>query len=308
LGVSLEVLSLVGLMNVHAWPWVIFWVALLGVGTATHWPSVVTGTRRLSHEDSRAQSMSLVFVAWLVGSGLGPIAVNFLMGGRDRTAFLMLVAADLVALGLTFVAKHPVLHSRLRRWPREGQWLSRLWPFRFILPGMFMQNLTLGILLPVLEPYLVRVLAFSQVAFSELIAGGGAMTIVLLWPMGRLTDRFGLRFPLIGGFFIAGAALVGVVSTRQFMGLIVWGGLLGSAYAMILPSWNAFLARLVPFSVEGSVWGLLMTVEGFGMAVGPILGTRLFEVAPWLPFGFAGVILAMMGAFYWLFPLERLSA
>jgi hypothetical protein len=40
------------------------------------------------------------------------------------------------------------------------------------------------------------------------------------------------------------------------------------------------------------------------MAVGPIVGTRLFELAVWMPFLFSAAVLLMMGTFYWAFPFD----
>ncbi len=303
-GVAVELTALVGLMNAHTVFWVVFWVGVFGVGTATHWPSVVTGTNRLSAETSRASSMSVVFAAWLAGSGLGPMVVNFMMGGHDREAFSLLVVVDVLAWVLTLSVRNDQLIPREVAHHPVQQWLGTLWPFRFILPGMFLQNMTLGLMLPILEPYVNRVLHLSHWQFAELLVAAGAMTVLLLWPMGRVTDQYGLRVPLIGGFFTAGAALSLLGFTRYFFALVVLGGILGFSYAMILPSWNAFLGKLVPKSIEGWHWGIFMTVEGLGMAIGPLVGTRLFEAASWAPFLFSAAVLVMMGAFYWWFPFD----
>jgi len=303
-GLALEVVALVGVMHTRHWPWVILWVSVLGIGTASHWPSVVTGTNRLSRRGTRAQSMSVIFAAWLLGSGLGPIVINFFLRGFDQTAFAILIGGDALALALTLLVTHPELNPKPVDEPhRWWQSLGLLWPYRTILPGMMIQNMTLGILLPVLEPYVSRVLHLSHGQFAELLAGGGFITVALLWPMGRFTDRLGIRFPLIGGLFMAAGALVGIMVTRHFWALVGLGGVLGLSYAMILPAWNAFLGRMIPAAVEGSLWGLFMTVEGFGMALGPIIGTRLFEWGAWAPFAFSAAVLGMMGIFYWAYPL-----
>ncbi|NMP23402.1 MFS transporter [Sulfobacillus harzensis] len=303
-GLAIEVVSLFGMMSAKTAMGAVAFVALLGVGTATHWPAVVTGTNRLSGQASRASAMSIVFAAWLAGSGLGPMVINFIMHGRDRTAFVLLILVDLAAWSLAVALQNPELEPRRPAHHPIREWVGTLWPFRFILPGMFLQNMTLGLMLPVLEPYVNRVLHLSHWQFAGLLTGGGAITVALLWPMGRATDRFGLRLPLIGGFFVAALALSMLAFTRHFYALVALGGVLGFSYAMILPSWNAFLGQLVPREIEGWHWGVFMTVEGLGMAVGPLVGTRLFEVAVWAPFLFSAGVLLVMGLFYWLFPFD----
>lgn len=303
-GVGIEVAAFVGLMHAHGAVGVVVWVGLLGVGTATHWPAVVTGTNRLSEPHSRASSMSLVFAAWLAGAGMGPMVVNFFLGGTDQRAFFLLVAVDVIAWLLTWTIRHDRLQGQNPAYHPMRQWFTTLWPFRLILPGMFLQNMTLGLMLPIFEPYVNHVLHLTHWQFAELLVFAGALTVLLLWPMGRITDQLGLRVPLIGGFFLAGVALALLAFTRQFFSVVLLGGILGLAYAMILPSWNAFLGELVPKAIEGWHWGVFMTVEGLGMSVGPLVGTRLYEWAIWAPLVFSATILLMMGTFYWTFPFD----
>lgn len=306
IGVFIEIIALIGTMNAARPSGVIAFVALLGVGTATHWPSAVTGINRLASPDRRGSMMGLVFAAWLIGSGVGPVLINFLLHGRDRVAFLLLVLADVAAFALALGIYDPRLHRVRHPLHRTGHWIHALWPFRYLIPGMFVQTMTLGVMLPIVRPFTTGVLNLNQWQFAELLLGSGALTVLLLVPMGRLTDRWGIRFPLVGGFFVAGGALIGVAFFRGFFELVVVGGLLGLAYAMILPSWNAFLANLIPKHIEGALWGMFMTVEGLGMAVGPIIGARLFGWANWAPFVVSALILLGMGSFYWVFPMNNL--
>ncbi len=305
IGLAIECLSLIGAMNTTSPAMIIVFVALLGVGTATHWPAVVTGTNRMTDPERRASVMGLVFAAWLTGSGLGPVLINFLLGGRDRTAFLVLIAADIIAFAVTIIVSEPRLtHIHEQQVTRHRLWKT-LWNFRWVIPGTFVQNMTLGLMLPILQPFTTRVLHLDHLQFAELLLGSGAFTVILLVPMGKVTDRFGLRVPLVGGFFVAGIALLGIGFFRHFFQLIVFGGILGLSYAMILPSWNAFLAGLIPKEIEGWLWGVFMTIEGLGMSVGPILGTRLFTYRIWLPFVVSAIILLSMGVFYASFPVQK---
>ncbi len=305
IGVAIEILALIGAMNTRSAGWVIVFVSLLGVGTATHWPAVVTGTNRLTAPERRASVMGLVFAAWLTGSGLGPVLINFLLNGRDRVAFLVLIMADIAAFAMTIIVYDPRLYHIHETGHRVHHWFKTLKPFRAVLPGMFVQNMTLGVMLPILQPFVSRVLHFSHWQFAELLIGSGAFTVVLLVPMGRITDRFGLKVPLVTGFFLAGVSLTAVGVVRHFWPLIVAGGFLGLSYAMILPSWNAFLAGMIPKEIEGWLWGVFMTVEGMGMAIGPIIGARLFGFRIWAPFMVSAAILLLMGCFYVIYPLGK---
>lgn len=308
-GVLVEIVALLGAMHAHQPIWLVGFLGLMGIGTSTHWPSVVTGTNRLTNLEQRGTMMGAVFAGWLVGSGVGPVLINFVVGsvGSDELAFLILVAGDLLALALTFLLRDPKINRISGDVHRTSgpRGLSLLWPLRSVLPGMFVQTMVLGLLLPLLQPLTHRVLHLSQWEFAALLLGSGALTVLLLVPMGRVSDRMGLKIPLIGGFWLAAAALLGLATVREFWLLVLVGGLLGLSYALILPSWNAFLARLIPADQEGLLWGVFMTVEGLGMTVGPVVGTRLFQLSTMAPFALAAVVLTIMGAFYVIYPTPR---
>jgi MFS family permease len=305
IGVAIEIGALVLAMHAHRPVWLIVFLAIMGVGTAAHWPAVVTGTNRLTPNKYRGAMMGAVFAGWLIGSGLGPVALNFVMGNQltDRFAFEVLIWADIAAFALVLLLNGP----RLREFSPEPrvQHTTRgwrvIWRLRAVLPGMLVQTMVLGLLMPVLRPLTHRVLHLSQWEFAALLLGAGALTVLLLVPMGRLADHMGLKLPLIGGFWLAGASLLGLAFLRSFWALLGVGALLGLSYSLILPSWNAFLARMIPAEQEGLLWGLFMTVEGIGLTIGPSVGARLFEVAPEAPFLLAAGILFVMGFFYWAF-------
>lgn len=304
-GLVIELVALLFLMHVRTPTGVVLSMGLFGVGTAAHWPAVVTGTNRLTALTHRGTMMGTVFAAWLAGAGIGPVLINFVVGssGSDALAFLILLGADLAALGLVLALTDRRLLDYVS--PRRGlnfAGLRYIWPLRAVLPGMFVQTMVLGELLPVLEPLTHRVLHLSQWAFAALLLGSGAITVILLIPMGRMADRLGLKIPLVVGFWMAAGAIAGLSVIREFWALVGVGGLLGVSYALILPSWNAFLARLIPPEEEGLLWGVFMSVEGLGMAVGPVIGARLFQLSIIAPFALAALVLTMMGMFYWFYP------
>jgi MFS family permease len=81
------------------------------------------------------------------------------------------------------------------------------------------------------------------------------------------------------------------------------------SYSAILPAWNALLAAYVPPKQEGLGWGLLSTVEGIGVMVGPAAGGLL---AAWngeaSVFWISAVLFGMIGIFYLWFPFRAFAA
>lgn len=73
------------------------------------------------------------------------------------------------------------------------------------------------------------------------------------------------------------------------------------SYAFILPAWNGFLAQVLPSSARAGLYSMIISIESFGIAVGPIIGGKLgvaygFHFA----FGVSAVALFVMAVFYLL--------
>ncbi|MBP1961303.1 MFS transporter [Paenibacillus aceris] len=318
-GVLLTFISVVLIATTSEYIWMIVGCAMLGFGTAPLWPCVITGTTEVAGEDGKATIMSVVYMAWLSGVGLGPVAINFFVGENHyTTAFRLLIACmTVVVLVALFLprkskasqsAEKAVMHSSRAAAPlmqRISAYLSEVRrsmsvsPLMF--PAMFAQTFALGILTPILTLYAKEVLKLSSLEYSMFLVAGGAVTVICLVPMGKWVDRRGIRPFLITGFTISAAALLLFTYAKSMTILYVLVALLGIGYAFIIPSWNALIASAIPPEKRGAVWGFFLTIEGLGMIVGPIVSGKLWDVygyhAPFLMSGGVLVLLLVLQMF-----------
>lgn len=304
------------ILSTHQPEWVlILAAALFGVGAAPTWPAVVSNAVSMSPEAERGGTLSTVFVAWLVGSGIGTVLVNFVVSHTYREAFWLLGGvfslAILVTVAMRLLRRTPVAHTA-RPLPAAAyfrQMFSHLWTVRALLPGTYLQTACLGLLLPVLLPYAKMRLGLDQAGYGTLLMVGGGVTVLLLTPMGRLADRWDYRFLLTTGFVVAAGALTVLTFLRHLWTVYIFAAVLGGSYAMILPSWNALLAKALPEKQRGSLFGLFQSLEGLGIGTGPLIGGKLWEAfSPQIPFYVAAAALVVMAAFYMSYPLHRLFA
>ena len=304
MAIALVALGLLFALGGHHVPLYLL-TGLYGVGTAPLWPATVTeatGDRR----QSAGSVMGYVFAAWLVGAGLGPVLTNLAVHGSVMWGFLLILAAQ---AGVLFWA--PAVTGITRRLTRpQTPWralFGALWHVRPLLPGMFAQTLTLGLFLPILNLFAEGVLHLGPVGYGELLFGAGGLAVVLMVPLGRMSDRIGIKVPLAAGFALAAVAVLLLGGARTFAAALTYGAMAGLAYALILPAWNSLLASVAPGGAEGSLWGVFMSVEGLGLSVGPVLGAHAWTAYGVLgPFAVAGIILAAMAIFYLSYPLQRL--
>jgi DHA1 family multidrug resistance protein-like MFS transporter len=316
-GVLLTFVSVILMATTSQYIWMIVGCTLLGFGTAPLWPCVITGTTEVAGEDGKATIMSVVYMAWLSGVGLGPVAINFFVGeNRYTIAFRLLIACMtvvvLVALMLprksSVGMEKAVTHVKSVKAPlaeRVSVYLSEvrrsLSVSPLMFPAMFAQTFALGILTPILTLYAKEVLKLSSFEYSMFLVAGGAVTVICLVPMGKWVDRRGIRPFLITGFTISAAALLLFTYAKSMTILYVLVALLGVGYAFIIPSWNALIASAIPPEKRGAVWGFFLTIEGLGMIIGPIVSGKLWDVygyhAPFLMSGSVLVLLLVLQMF-----------
>jgi MFS family permease len=265
----------IGLMMFTHVEWVLLVASgLLGIGFSPIWLVCLSQVK----EENRASQMGLLYVYWLAGLGLGPVVLNFIMDLGDNAAMFLVIGV--FVLGWLVIGKADISVSKasIRNVPIRLQCMrmwSKMKKAGFLVPGMLLQTTAAGMLVPFLTVYAVNHLGLSRSELSIVMMIGGAFAVLAMIPMGKLYDSFGGKWFLVIGFAVFGGALYRLTYTRTWMEAMVLASLMGLAYAVLLPSWNALLARYVPEDAQGTGWGIFSSLEGAGVVVGPLLGSWL---------------------------------
>lgn len=329
------------IVNFHQFlPMLIIAAIIIGLGVSPAWPAVISGVIQSLGEAKKATAISLISVIWLAGGGLGPIVMGFLIDvGKSgflkefdgeiidayQTGFALLIVLAILAVIICLCGwfiqrrtphvREAVTH-REHHQPRLKDVIRCLWKVKGLIPGMLFQTISLGMLLPNLLPYATGKLGLTESEYSMLLLIGGLAVILLMVPVGRWADQWGMRFFLVTGFALASVSLL-------LLGLWgnpvnIWGlaVLLGMSYALIQPSWNALLAGVIPPAQRGVLMGFFMSVEGLGFGIGPLIGgllgkfdgseTQFWQaVGPTAPFYVSSICLALMAVVYSVYPFQQ---
>lgn len=123
----------------------------------------------------------------------------------------------------------------------------------------------------------------------------------LALPMGRLGDQFGNKTVFATGALIYTIGLVGAGAAPNILVLIILRAAQGAGAAMMVSLSLGLVSKAFPASERGKALGMMASVAGFGLMVGPALGGILLDTLGWraifwarVPFGFAGFVLAMV--------------
>ncbi|WP_231506337.1 MFS transporter [Paenibacillus sp. UNC451MF] len=244
--------------------------ALFGIGLSPIWLVCLSKVR----PEHRAEHMGVLYTCWLAGLGSGPIILNFIMDASYSISFWCMIILWGISLLLSFFISNRK-SSTPTQIPLRNQ-ISMLWEklltMKTLLPGMTLQTTAAGMLVPVLPGFASKILGFNYSQYSYLLIAGGAFTVIALIPMGKLSDRLGKKWFLIGGFAAFAVILFALPFTSHLWISLLLAALLGISYAAVLPAWNALLAQYVPKDNQGMGWGLFSSVEGIGVVIGPVLG------------------------------------
>lgn len=301
-------ISLAGLFLTQyvRFPWeLIVAASLYGIGASPIWIVILSKVT----ENDRAAKMGLVYIFWLVGLGMGPVVINFFIDKSYQTPFWILIGmlmfAWLLSLG---ISNKGIALPKLISFTKQIQTLlSRIKTMKPLLPGMVLQTTAAGMLVPILPGFASKHLGLSYSQYSYVLMTGGVCAVLGLLPMGKLSDSKGKKWFLVAGFGIFAIALYALTLSSTFKSSVILAVVLGISYSAVLPAWNAILSYQVPPEQEGLGWGILSSIEGVGVMLGPILGGSLADFySETLTVLVSASLLGIIAIFYLLFPFNRL--
>ncbi len=302
--------------------WLVVACLLLGLGTSPLWPCVMTGTTEMSGpNNSNGAAMGTLEIASMGGTGMGPLVMNFAMahyGHSYGMVFMILTGCSIVLLLVSLMlpgrkesadkgalqrsalvssdglAKHKLkLLGGIKETINTLKTKLNVNPL--IYPALFLQSFVIGLISPVLTLYARTDLGISPNLYSVLLIAGGGVTVLTLIPCGKLVDRLGTEYFLHAGFLLTGITLFFFSAVRSIPLVFVSVALIGLGYALILPAWNTFLAKLIPESERATIWGFFLTLQGSGMVIGPLVSGVLWDRAGHTaPFIISGVVMLLM--------------
>jgi MFS family permease len=270
-------------------------LALMGAGASPLWPAALTRLTRTAGPEVGA-ALGHVFSTWFLGAGLG-IGVATLLSRTNHPVSLSVFLLPLFGAALLglLVPADPKSVSATAIAPPIGRLLRLvLSSLVKLATSIVPQIIAAGVLIPVVVPYLEDVRGLDERALLVLMILGLGTGLILMAPAGRLGDRLGRRrtYALALGF--VAVLLIAVPFCRSFWVLALDFTGMGIGYAFVLPAWNSILLHLLPEDIRGAGLGIMMTVEGMGGVIGPLLGGLLWQWShPAAPFYLSGSLLLL---------------
>jgi len=308
-GLILGLAALILIKSYPCTPVLIAGSALLGLGASPVWLAVMSKVAPVKAKD-RASRVGTVFAVWLAGGGGGPVAVNFFISKGFPLAFWFLTSLWCACLVLALsLPPEPPSGQLTERTSFKGE-VARLVQNRavknLLLPGMFVQTASAGLLLPLLPVYAQDKIGLSPNQYAFLLLAGGAAAAVSFVPAGHLAVKFRLKTLLGAGFGLTAVSLALFSLAKGAKSAYLLAALTGLSYAVILPSWNNLLAKTISPQSQATGWGVFATIEGLGVAAGPAIGglaARFLSITAAILLSAA--VMGLMSCFYFIYPIEK---
>jgi len=153
-------------------------------------------------------------------------------------------------------------------------------------------TVSLALLLPIISLYGSEILGVDKIRMGLMLATPGVITALALLPAGYLADRIGRKPPIVTGLALLTVCYAAAPATTNLLVVAAGATCAGLGYALAVPAWNALAMDRIPAGGRGLLLGAVATVQGAGLAVGPVVGGYLWEhIHPYAPFAAGAVFL-----------------
>ncbi|SOC44883.1 predicted MFS family arabinose efflux permease [Salinicoccus kekensis] len=250
--------------------------ALLGIAVCPIWIFALANV----DDATRGKDMGFIFFSWLAGLGTGMVSMNFVIGAiGDDAVYVMIGAVALNILGYLFIP------GKFNVGVRNGSSRNRRLPLKEIfvilrrhmrnIPGIMLQALGVGMLLPVLPTYITGLLELSFFEYTIFILVIFALVGFSMTMLSRGLDEYSARFTMViicTGFFVYAAGIIWFSTLETVWVIFLIACFIGLSYGIMLPAWNKYLAGTILKAKKEESWGLISSLQGMGAMIGPVVG------------------------------------
>jgi len=141
---------------------------------------------------------------------------------------------------------------------------------------------------------------FSEKIGGDILDAGIAAALFLLvtstleWPLGRMLDKFREKWFIVAAYFLTGFIFIGYAFVANKWQLFVLQILLGVAYAIGDPAWEALYDKHTSDNRSGSSWASYHMFAGYATAIGVLIGSGFVHFFGFSLVFFIGAIFAFL--------------
>ena len=283
-------------------PWHLVLVRVYhGLATAMLGPVALAAVADTFQEE-RGERMGWYSSATMVGRFLAPTVGGLLIFGEDFR-WVYLGCGATVVLALLAALRLPRLGQAAQSSERRARWATMRHELHFILTNRSLlltsgveavQYFAFGAVETFLPLYLNE-LGWEPRVIGPLFTVQVLVTALARPLMGRISDRWGRRWPIVAGLLMGAGAIVAMPWSHAWWLMAALTALFGLGVATVTASTAVLVSDLSRATAYGASLGVLSSVMDVGHSTGPMVTGLL--VAAW-GYGPAFALIAALLAIY----------
>ncbi len=267
---------------------------LQGAFTVMVWQTFMTMVLDFSNPQNRGRSMGIFGAFLATAMGLGPAIGGVIASYGVLMPYYAAAAISGLVLLISLIGlKEPTLHKE-RPSLTQSISIARRHP-RLFVPGLFnfIDRLHIGFILTALPLFLSIVLDVSESLRGFSLAIFALPFIILQYPMGRVSDKYGRIGPLVIGSLGYGIVLIllGPVGAYGLVPFVIMLAILGTFSGVTAPPSMALVGDTVDEKDSAMAMGFFNFLGNFGITIGPIVFGIMISITDFvMAFAVAGLI------------------
>ncbi len=276
------------------YPILLIYRFLQGSFTVMSWQILMTLVLDYSESNDRGKNMGIFGVFLALAMGLGPMIGGIIASIDVFMPYWVAAFLSLLVLPLTLFGLDDPVFIKKRVSLKQSIMSAKEYP-KLVVPCLFnfIDRLHMGFILTALPLFLFQVLGLSESLRGMALGLFAIPFIILQYPMGKISDKYGRYKQLVIGSAIYGIILsiLGFAGSFGFIYLVIILILLGVFSGITSPASMALVGDSVEQDESAMAMGFFNFVGNMGIVIGPIvLGLLLIYSNFAIAFLVAGLI------------------
>ncbi len=271
-----------------SYPLLLVYRFLQGSFTVMAWQTFMTLAIDFSENHNRGRNMGIFGAFLAIAMGLGPAAGGFIAALGVFFPYYVAAGLNIVVLAIAIPSLKDPIIPKVRPTLTESFTIARKSP-ELVVPGIFnlFDRLHIGFILTALPFFLSVSLGLDESLRGISLAIFATPFIILQYPMGKLSDKYGRFRQLVVGSLGYGIviSIIGYIGTIGFSLLLVMLAILGLFAGITSPPSMALVGDVVGQEDSAMGMGFFNFLGNLGITIGP------------LTFGVLNPIIGMENAF-----------
>ena len=247
---------------------------LQGSFTVMVWQTLMTLSLDFSSHDDRGRNIGIVGIFLALAMGLGPALGGILASQGLFMPYFTATALNVIVLILTVIGLKEPRTITLQPSLVNSLSIVKRVP-KLTIPGVFnfIDRLHIGFILTALPLFLSTTLGLSESLRGLSLAIFALPFIILQYPMGRLSDRYGRYRQLFIGSVGYGIilSLFGFLGSFGFVSLLILLAILGAFNGVTAPPSMALVGDITEQNDSAMGMGFFNFMGNLGITIGPLL-------------------------------------